>query len=108
MILNKETGKELEKKEGVYQYSFGEKKLNSSVKATLIIKGENVLNVTSTSDCDCTSASPNIIDKQTVEIDIIYKATHVTHTINRSIFINYTDIQENQLVEIKIDGQVVD
>lgn len=107
MILNKETGKELESINGIYQYNFGEKKLNSSVKTTLIIKGEDVKMVTSTADCTCTSALPNVIDKQTVEIDIIYKSTHITHTINRSIFVNYTDAQENKLIEIKIDGQIV-
>lgn len=107
MILDKTTGQELESINGIYQYNFGEKKLNSSVKVTLIIKGEHISNVTSTADCSCTSASPNVIDKQTVEIDIIYKSTHIVHTINRSIFVNYTDEQENKLREIKIEGQIV-
>lgn len=107
MILKKETGQELECIYGIYQYNFGEKKLNSSVKTTLIVKGEEVKNVTSTTDCPCTSAFPNVIDKQTVEIDIIYKSTHIVHTINRSIFVNYTDGQENKLIEIKIDGQII-
>lgn len=107
MILDKTTRQELESINGIYQYNFGEKKLNSSVKVTLVIKGEDIKNVTSTSDCSCTSASPNVIDKQTVEIDIIYKANHMVHTINRSIFVNYTDGQENKLREIKIDGQII-
>ena len=107
MILNKEAGQELESIDGIYQYNFGEKKLNSSVKTTLIVKGEDVKNVTSTADCSCTSTFPNVIDKQTVEIDIIYKSTHILHIINRSIFVNYTDGQENKLIEIKIDGQII-
>jgi hypothetical protein len=107
MIVDKETGQELESIGGIYQYNFGEKKLNSSVTATLIIKGENISSVTASADCSCTSTSPNVIDKNTVEIDIIYKSTHVLHTINRSVFINYTEGQENKLREIKIDGQIV-
>ena len=107
MILNKATGKELEKKEGIYQYDFEARKQNSKVAITLTIKGENISSVTATADCACTSALPNVIDKQTVEIDIIYKSTHITHTINRSIFVSYTDGQENKLTEIKIDGQIV-
>lgn len=107
MILDKKNNKELEKALDIYQYDLGEKKLNSSIKETLIIKGEDVRNVTSSADCSCTHTSPNVINKETVEIDIIYKSTHVLHTINRSIFINYTDGEQNFLKEIHLTGQII-
>ena len=107
MILSKQNNEELQKVLDIYQYDLGEKKLNSSIKETLIIKGEDIKNVTSTADCSCTYTSPNVINKETVEIDIIYKSTHILHTINRSVFINYTDKEQNFLKEIHLTGQII-
>ena len=107
MITNKETGQELEIINGIYQYTFGEKKINSRVATTLILKGENIKNVSSASDCSCTTPSPNVIDKDTVEIDILYKSSHILHTINREVFVNYTEGQETKTEQIHITGQII-
>ncbi len=107
MLINKTTEQELEKKGDVYQYDFGVRKQNSKVSITLVIKGENIGLVTATADCSCTSTTPNVIDKNTVEIDIIYKSTHLIHKINREVFVNYSENGENKLDKIKITGQII-
>lgn len=107
MIINKETGQELEKIGEMYQYNFGAKKQNSRVAVTLQVKGSNISKLTSTADCSCTSTAPNVIDKDTIEIDIIYKSSHVIHKINREIFINYSENGEKRLKTIKVTGQIV-
>ena len=107
MLIDKSTNQELEKKGDLYQYDFGARKQNSRVVATMIIKGSDIKTVTATADCSCTSTSPNVIDKDTVEIDIIYKSTHLIHNINREVFVNYSENGENKLDKIKITGQII-
>lgn len=107
MLLSKDTNQELEKVGDIYQYDFGARKQNTKVTVTLQIKGENISKVTATADCSCTSTTPNVIDKNTVEIDIIYKSTHLIHKINREVFVNYSENGENKLDKIKISGQII-
>jgi len=106
MLINKSTNQELDKTGNIYQYDFGARKQNTRVAVTLQVKGNNISKLTSTADCSCTSTTPNIIDKDTIEIDIIYKSSHVIHNIKREIFINYSENGENKLETIKITGQI--
>ena len=107
MLIDKSTNKELDKIGNIYQYNFGIRKQNSRVAVTLQVKGNSISKLTSTADCSCTSTTPNIIDKDTIEIDIIYKSSHVIHNINREVFINYSKNGENKLETIKITGQII-
>jgi hypothetical protein len=107
MLLNKQTNQELDKIGDTYQYDFGARKLNSRVATTFVIKGENLRNLTATADCSCTTSTPNVIDKDTIEIDIIYKSSHMAHNINREVFVNYAENGENKSEKIKITGQII-
>lgn len=107
MLINKTTNQELEKVGDKYKYDFGARKQNTRVAVTLQVKGNNISKLTSTADCSCTSTTPNIIDKDTIEIDIIYKSSHVIHNINREVFINYSENGENKLETIKVTGSII-
>lgn len=106
MLIEKSTNKELDKIGNIYQYDFGARKQNSRVAVTLQVKGENISKLTATADCSCTTTTPNVIDENTIEIDVIYKSSHVLHNINREIFINYSENGENKLETIKVTGKI--
>ena len=103
MIIVKETNQELENNE----FDFGQRKQNSSVSTTFIVKGENIKNLQAVSDCSCTSVTPTQKDKNTAEINIIYKATNTLHNINRTVQLTYLDNDEPQVVNIKLIGQII-
>ena len=103
MIIVKETNQELENNE----FDFGQRKQNSSVSTTFILKGENIKNLQTVSDCSCTSATPTQKNKNESEINIIYKSTGTLHNINRTIQLTYLENEIPQTINIKLIGQII-
>lgn len=105
-IIDKSTGKEVENNAEKYFIDFGVIKKNSKASRTVQIKGDKLKNLTSQSDCSCTESSPNVIDKNTIEIDLNYKHTHLTNPFNKNVYLNFTEGEETKSAVINIKGQI--
>jgi len=106
IIIDKTTGQEIENNAEKYLIDFGVIKKGDKASRTVQIKGESLKNMTSQSDCSCTESSPNVINKDTIEIDLNYKHTHLTNPFNKNVYLNFTEGEEAKSAVINIKGQV--
>ncbi len=106
-IINKATDKKIDKTGDKYIVEFGVMQKKSKASIIIQIKGENLKSLTSQSDCSCSEGTPNIIDSNTIEIELIYKNTHVVNPFNKNIYLNFMENEEKKQATINIKGQIV-
>ena len=105
-IVDKQTNTEIEKSTDRYIINFGILKKNQIAKRTVQIKGNNLEGLTSQSDCSCTESSPEVIDKNTIEIELQYKNTHITKPFDKKVYLNFHEDKQPKVATINIKGQV--
>lgn len=105
-LSSKTTGQTLEKQDYKYVIDFGVVNLNSPASDMLVLKGENLKINNVSADCSCSSGTPNVIDKNTVELEVRFKNTHISQPFNKNIHIDFTENGEQKTETINIKGQV--
>jgi len=105
-VIDKKTNTEIGKSTDRYIINFGVLKKNEIAKRTVQIKGINLSGLTSQSDCTCTESSPEIIDKNTIEIELQYKNTHITKPFDKKVYLSFHEDNQPKAATINIKGQV--
>lgn len=105
-VIDKQTNTEIGKSTDRYIIDFGTLKKNSIAKRKVQIKGVNLSGLTSQSDCSCTESSPEVIDKNTIEIELQYKNTHMTKPFDKKVYLNFHEDGQQKVATINIKGQV--
>lgn len=106
VIIDKQTNTEIGKSTDRYILDFGVLKKNQVAKRKVQIKGEKLSGLTSQSDCSCTESSPEVIDENTIEIELQYKNTHMTKPFDKKVYLNFFENGQQKVATINIKGQV--
>lgn len=106
-VIDKQTNTEIQKSTDRYYLDFGTLQKNSIAKRTVILKGDNLSGLTTQSDCSCTESAPNKIDKDTIEVDLQFKNTHITKPFDKKVYINFNENGQPKALTINIKGQIV-
>lgn len=89
------------------ELDFGQVKKDSQIKTTLTFKGNSLSNFEAVPGCRCTTTSPKVIDKNTIQLEVGYKDSHILGLFKKTITITYTENGVKQKTFLKIKGEII-